>query len=157
VSEDFYELEPAFGAVSSIPTDDDAVVRRVKAVAAIRPLHDLERNKTSYEGDFWDGYDLLSLAVAAIDHVALAMGVSAGLLYDEALAYVTAQAARQRPTDPEATWWAVAARVLDGLISDTPHEAVYVLLAGQAAHRRVHDFRLLYEQWSADDTVHLRA
>ena len=140
----------------AIPTDDDAVVRRVKAVAATRPLHDLERNKSSWDGDFWDRCDLMSLAVATIDQVALAMGVSAGMLYETAHEYVAAQAARQHGEDGE-TVWAVASRVLDGLISDNPHEAVYAAHDRDIVHRRVHPFRLLYEQWSADETVHLRA
>ena len=149
-------LESSF-ELASIPTDDDAVVRRVKAVAATRPLHDLERNKSSYDGDFWDRYDLLSLAVAAIDQVALAMGVSAGLLYEDAVTYVAAQAARQHPSDAAATSAMVARRVLDGLISDAPHEAVYASHDGEITQRRVHPFRLLYEQWASDGTVHLRA
>lgn len=152
----FEDLETSF-ELASIPTDDAAVVRRVKAVAATRPLHDLERNKSSYEGDFWDRYDLLSLAVAAIDQVALAMGVSAGILYDDAVSYLAVQASRQQPGDTDAIWEAVARRVLDGLISDAPHETVYAAHDGDITERRVHPFRLLYEQWAADDTVHLRA
>ncbi|MEO7555332.1 MAG: hypothetical protein ABIV94_01845 [Acidimicrobiales bacterium] len=156
MSDTYDDVESAFD-VSAIPTDDDAVVRRVKAVAATRPLHDLERNKSSWDGDFWDRYDLMSLAVAAIDQVALAMGVSAGMLYETALEYVASQAARQHPDDGDSIWVAVAGRVLDGLISDSPHEAVYAAHDGDIVHRRVHPFRLLYEQWSADESVHLRA
>lgn len=60
----------------SIATDDGAITRRVKAIAATRPLHDLDRNKASFGGDHWERYDLMSLAIATIDEVALAMGVS---------------------------------------------------------------------------------
>jgi hypothetical protein len=153
--DDFDDLETY--ELPLIPTDDAAVIRRVKAVAATRPLHDLERNKSSYEGDFWDRYDLLSLAVAAIDQVALAMGVSAGILYDDAVSCLAVQASRQQPGDTDGIWGVVACRVLDGLISDSPHETVYAALDGDITERRVHPFRLLYEQWAADDTVHLRA
>lgn len=146
-----------FDVVAVVATDDDAVVRRVKAVSATRPLHDLERNKGTWDGDFWDTYDLLSLSVAAIDQVALAMGVSEGMPYDDAVGYVAGQAQRQHPGSDEAEHLAVAQRVLGGLVSDTPHEAVYALHDGGIVSRRVHDFRLLYEQWSADGSVHLRA
>ena len=142
-----FDLDGPFTA-PPIPTDDDAVVRRVKAVSATGPLHDLERNKASYEGDFWGGYDLVSLAVAAIDQVALAMGVSAGMLYDEARAYVAGQAARQQSAADAAESDAVADRVLGALITVEPHTTTYALHEGEAVQRRVHGFRLLYEQWS---------
>lgn len=151
-----FDLDGPFTA-PPIPTDDDAVVRRVKAVSATGPLHDLERNKASYEGDFWGGYDLVSLAVAAIDQVALAMGVSAGMLYDEARVYVAGQAARQQSAADAAESDAVADRVLGALITVEPHTTTYALHEGEAVQRRVHGFRLLYEQWSADESVHLRA
>lgn len=151
------DIDASFSTLTLIPTDDEAVVRRVKAVAATRPLHDLERNKASYDGDFWDGYDLLSLAVKAIDQVALAMGVSAGIPYDEAAAYLADQARRQRDDGTEEERRAVAERVLSALVTEIPHEITYADHGPDGVVRRVHDFRLLYEQWSADNTVHLRA
>lgn len=154
---DDYADDDLFDVAPIIATDDDAVVRRVKAVAATRPLHDLDRNKGTYDGSYWEHYDLLTLAVAAIDQVALAMGVSAGLPYDDATGYVAGQAERQRPDGAPDEWLSVAQRVLGGLVSDAPHEAVYALHAGGTVSRRIHDFRLLYEQWSADGSVHLRA
>ncbi len=48
MTDDAEDLDFAWGDGPAIPTDDDAVVRRVKAVAATRPLHDLERNKSSW-------------------------------------------------------------------------------------------------------------
>lgn len=151
------DIDAALSAMALIPTDDEAVVRRVKAVAATRPLHDLERNKASYDGGFWEHYDLVSLAVKAIDQVALAMGVSAGTPYDESLSYLADQAARQHAAGGEAEHAAVAERVLGALVTAVPHEITYADHGPDGVVRRVHDFSLLYEQWSADSSVHLRA
>lgn len=140
-----------------VPTDDAAVVRRVKAIASTRPLHDMDRNKSSWEGQHWTHYDLLSLCLAVIDQVALAMGVSAGMLYDDAVHYVAEQAARQHPGGRTEEHRSVGERVVAGLVSDPPYEVVWVDHSGGAPVRRVHNYRLLYEQWNADDTVHLRA
>jgi hypothetical protein len=141
----------------SIATDDSAITRRVKAIAATRPLHDLERNKVSFGGDHWDHYDLMSLAIATIDEVALAMGVSAGRSYDEALAHSARQAARQNPEADETEHELVASRVLGALLADVPEAVTYVDHTGGSPVQRRHEFRLLYEQWNPDETVHLRA
>ena len=139
-----------------IPTDDAAVIRRVKAIAATRPLHDLDRNKTSYEGAWWDRYDLLSLGVAAIDQVALSMGISAGLSHDETLSYVANQARRQVADATADQYLKVAERVVSALLV-APLEVVYHVHEGGTTARRTHSFRLLYEQWAADETIDLRA
>jgi len=149
--------DPLGSPLLRIPTDDTAVVRRTKSVSATRPLHDLDRNKESYGGGFWDDYDLMSLGLAVIDQVALAMGVSAGMLYDDARTYLESEAARQCPGAPLEQHAAVAARVLRALVGEDPHEYTYVDHAGDAPVRRVHSYQLLYEQWNADDTTHLRA
>jgi len=147
-----------FGDLSlSIATDDSAITRRVKAIAATRPLHDLERNKASFGGDHWDRYDLMSLAIATIDEVALAMGVSAGRSYDEALDHCARQAARQNPDDDNTEHELVASRVLGALLADVPEAVTYVDHTGHVPTQRRHEFRLLYEQWNPDETVHLRA
>ena len=149
--------DPLGPSVFRIPTDDTAVVRRTKSVAATRPLHDLDRNKESYEGGFWSEYDLMSLGLAVIDQVALAMGVSAGMLYDDAQTYLAGEAARQCPRGEADEHAEVAARVLRALVGEDPHEYTYVDHAGDAPVRRVHSYQLLYEQWNSDDTTHLRA
>lgn len=140
-----------------IATDDSAITRRVKAIAATRPLHDLERNKASFGGDHWGRYDLMTLAIATIDEVALAMGVSAGRSYEEALAHCARQAARQDPNADEAEHELVASRVLGALLADVPEAVTYVDHLGDEPIQRRHEFRLLYEQWNPDETVHLRA
>lgn len=140
-----------------IATDDSAITRRVKAIAATRPLHDLERNKANVGGDHWDRYDLMTLAIATIDEVALAMGVSAGRSYDEALVHCARQAARQNPDADDAEHDLVASRVLGALLTDVPEAVTYVDHAADEPTQRRHEFRLLYEQWNPDETVHLRA
>jgi hypothetical protein len=159
---DLLDTTPALQVVSDgpgfrIPTDDAAVVRRAKSVATTRPLHELDRNKGQYEGDFWGRYDLLSLGLAIIDQVALAMGISAGMPYDEATAFVTGEAARQCPEAPGVEHADVTTRVLAALVGEEPSEYTYVEHSSGTPTRRLHAYQLLYEQWNADGTTHLRA
>jgi len=51
----------------AIPTDDGSIVRRRRALAPIQVLTDIERTKTSLDGDFWARYDLFTIALAVID------------------------------------------------------------------------------------------
>ena len=140
-----------------VPADDSAVVRRTKAVAATRPLHDLERNKGQWEGNFWDRYDLVSMGIAVIDQVAMAMTVSAGMSLDDAHEFLSEQASRHSPDASKEERDAVAGKVLVGLVTDKPHEYVYVDHEVGAPVRHTYAFDLLYEQWNADETIHLRA
>ncbi len=140
----------------AIPTDDAGITRRVKGIVISSPINDLERNKSSYAGLFWAHYDLITLAAGAIDQVALAMGVAAGMQYDAALESVTREAARHRPEGGREEWLVVAEKVLAGLITDTHHTHNYVDFVGDAVHR-VHEFRLLYEEYRPDGTTDLRA
>lgn len=66
-----------------IPTDDESITRRRRALAPIQVLTDIERTKGSLDGDYWDRYDLFTIALAVIDQVALAMGISAGRTWEE--------------------------------------------------------------------------
>lgn len=141
----------------SIATDDDAIARRIKAIAATRPLHELDRNKSSWDGDWWDRYDLLSLAIATIDEVALAMSVSAGRSYHEAVEHCARQAARQQPEADEPEHQTVATRVVSALLADDPEAVTYIDHTSFQPVFRRHEFRLLYQQWNPDETVHLRA
>jgi hypothetical protein len=71
----------------TIPTDDASIARRRRALAPIQVLTDIERAKANLDGGFWDRYDLFNIALAVIDQVALAMGISAGRSWDETLDY----------------------------------------------------------------------
>nr|HMR97584.1 hypothetical protein [Microthrixaceae bacterium] len=100
-----------------IATDDQSVARRRRALAPIQVLSDLERSKSSLDGDYWERYDLFSIALAVIDQVALAMGISAGRTWDETLAYAVTQAQRQAPDGGNDQWERVAQRVLTALVT----------------------------------------
>src|SRR6266536_936128 len=108
--------EPAEWTVT-IPTDDASIARRRRALAPIQVLTDIERTKTSLDGDFWFHYDLFNIALAVIDQVALAMGISAGRTWDDTVHYAAGQAARQAPDAPSAQWTAVAERVVVSLVT----------------------------------------
>src|SRR4051812_49285670 len=70
-----------------IPTDDESITRRRRALAPIQVLTEIERTKGSLDGAYWERYDLFTIALAVIDQVALAMGISAGRTWEEALDY----------------------------------------------------------------------
>jgi len=97
-----------------ILTDDQAVLRRVKALAATRPLHELSRNKAMWSDDIdWDRYDLATLALATVDSVAVNQTLSLGSTFDEVIAFCAGQAARQNPDAAEAETVRVAERVIE--------------------------------------------
>lgn len=136
--------------------DDGANLRRVKALAATVPIEELDRAKGSYSGDFWGLYDLRTLAVAAIDWIALALGVSSGASPVTTTTFLAGQAARQQPgRDPE-EHRLVAARVLDRLIGDGEVTRKYVDHGSNPPIVKEVTFRLVYEQLSAAGAVHLR-
>lgn len=150
--------DPDGAARRFITTDDAAVTRRTRALAATRPIVDLERNKSSYDGDHWDDVDLSSLAVAVIDQVTLQMGISRGMTLPDAVAFTADEAARQAPHLPADTCQVVARRVVDTLIGGSdPFQFDYITVTDDGPQRRTRSFRLLYEQFDAAGEVHLRA
>lgn len=141
-----------------IPTDDDSIMRRRRALAPIQVLTDIERTKSSLDGDHWVHYDLFTLALAVIDQVALAMGISAGKTWDEALDYGAQQAARQRPDGDHAEWAAVAERVVVSLVTTAIEVATYLAHTPTGPVWRQQRFRLLYLHPVGSEAVeHLRA
>jgi hypothetical protein len=142
----------------TIPTDDASIVRRRRALAPIQILTDIERNKGQYDGDFWRNYDLFTIALAVIDQVALAMGISAGRTWDETIEYAVSQAQRQMPDVGRPQWQAVAERVVVSLVT-TDIETVPYLVHEQAGPQwRAQRFRLLYVHSGGEEaTEYLRA
>lgn len=141
----------------AIPTDDESIVRRRRALAPIQVLTDIERNKSQLDGGFWHRYDLFNIALAVIDQVALAMGISAGRTWEETIEYATIQAARQAPDADRPEWRAVAERVVVSLVT-TDVETVPYLVYGLAGPTwRAQRFRLLYVHPSGDGSEYLRA
>jgi len=136
--------------------DDGANLRRVKALAATVPIEELDRSKGSFAGSFWEAYDLRTLAVAAIDWIALALGVSSGAAPEAVTAFLTTQAARQQPARSPEEHHQVAARVLARLVGDGEVTREYVDHATVPPVTREFTFRLVYEQLSGAGIVHLR-
>lgn len=141
-----------------IPTDDDSISRRRRALAPIQVLTDIERTKSSLDGDYWDRYDLFTIALAVIDQVALAMGVSAGRTWDETMEYAIAQAARQAPGGIYAEYQSVAERVVVSLVTTDIEIARHLVHTEAGPVWRNQRFRLLYLHPSGSERIeHLRA
>lgn len=141
-----------------IPTDDESITRRRRALAPIQVLTDIERTKGGLDGDFWDRYDLFTIALAVIDQVALAMGISVGRTWDEALEYATSQAARQAPDAAEAEWVSVADRVVVSLVTTEVETVDHLVHTDAGPKWRTQRFRLLYLHPTGSDGLdHLRA
>lgn len=128
----------------TIPTDDESIVRRRRALAPIQVLTDIERNKAQYDGDFWRNYDLFNIALAVIDQVALAMGISAGRTWDETVDYAASQACRQVPDAGREQWMTVAERVVVSLVTTDVETVPYLVHAEDGPQWRAQRFRLLY-------------
>lgn len=128
----------------TIPTDDASIARRRRALAPIQVLTDIERTKTSLDGGFWHRYDLFNIALAVIDQVALAMGISAGRTWDEAVEYAIEQAARQVPDASQIQWRAVAERVVVSLVTTDVETVPYMIHASSGPKWLSQRFRLLY-------------
>lgn len=142
----------------AIPTDDVAIARRRRALAPIQVLSDIERNKVNLDGGFWNRYDLFNIALAVIDQVALAMGISAGRTWDETLEYAITEAARQAPDASTDEWEAVARRVVVSLVTTDVETVPYLLQTNTGPEWRVQRFRLLYlHATGGDRDEHLRA
>lgn len=145
-----------------IPPDDEAVVRRVKALATTRPLHDLDRSKLMWDSDIdWSRYDLLSLALTTIDVVALTQSLASGMARSEVVSYCAAQAARQNPAGSADELERIASRVVNALVSDQSLHVAYTdhsRASGDGPVQADWQFRLLSEQWRADgETIDVRA
>ncbi|WP_370948842.1 hypothetical protein AB5J62_15170 [Amycolatopsis sp. cg5] len=141
-----------------IPTDDESIVRRRRALAPIQVLTDIERTKAALDGAYWDRYDLFTIALAVIDQVALAMGISAGRTWEETLEYAVGQAARQVPDADEAEWRSVAERVLVSLVTTDVEIVKHLVHTTTGPSWRNQRFRLLYlHPTGSEGLEHLRA
>lgn len=158
ISDDGEESAALRGWDVHIPTDDESITRRRRALAPIQVLTDIERTKNTLDGDHWGHYDLFRLALAVIDQVALAMGISAGRTWEETIEYATQQAARQRPDGNQAEWVAVAERVVVSLVTTDVEVTPYLVHTATGPAWRQQRFRLLYLQAvGSEGHEHLRA
>lgn len=141
-----------------IPTDDESIVRRRRALAPIQVLTDLERNKAQLDGDYWHQYDLFNIALAVIDQVALAMGISAGQKWDDIIEYAIGQATRQVPGADRVEWEAVAERVVVSLVTTEVEVVPYLAHGPEGPQWLAQRFRLLYvHAGSSEGEEYLRA
>ena len=154
---------PSIDEGIAIPTDDAAVIRRVKALATTRPLHDLDRSKAMWDVDIeWSSYDLLSLALTCIDAVALTQSLATGMLRPDLVSYCATQAARQNPEAADDELGQVAKRVVDALVSDQTLQVAYAdhrdHVRADSPRRREWSFRILSEKYRSDGvTIDVRA
>lgn len=158
VTDDGEEATALRGWDVHILTDDESITRRRRALAPIQVLTDIERTKNTLDGDHWAQYDLFRLALAVIDQVALAMGISAGRTWEEAIEYAVQQATRQRPDGDEVEWVAVAERVVVSLVTTDVEVTPYLVHTATGPEWRQQRFRLLYLQAvGSEGREHLRA
>jgi hypothetical protein len=148
--------EPAEWDIT-IPTDDVSIARRRRTLAPIQVITDIERTKTRLDGDFWPRYDLFDIALAVIDQVALAMGISAGRTWDETIDYAAGQAARQVPDAAPTQWKTVAERVVVSLVTTDVETVPYLVHTAEGPKWRAQRFRLLYAHANPGGGEHLRA
>lgn len=141
----------------TIPTDDASIVRRRRALAPIQVLTDIERTKSNLDGGFWHTYDLFNIALAVIDQVALAMGISAGRTWEDTIEYAIGQAARQVPDADRAQWTAVAERVVVSLVTVDMEIVPYLVHAEAGPAWKKQRFRLLYVHAGGEGSEYLRA
>ncbi|WP_328609432.1 hypothetical protein OG943_09990 [Amycolatopsis sp. NBC_00345] len=158
MTEPWEPLLEAPGRDVVIPTDDESITRRRRALAPIQVLTEIERTKGSLDGAYWEHYDLFTIALAVIDQVALAMGISAGRTWEEALDYAAGQAARQVPEAKEPEWFSVAERVLVSLVTTDVEIVKHLVHTAAGPAWRNQRFRLLYLHPTGSEGIeHLRA
>lgn len=141
---------------------DEAMARRLKALACTAPLHQLDTRKTRL--DWLDGaeYQMAEIALQAIDQVTIAMDFDRGADQEQVVRRLLGFIAAQCPGRAEAEYAQVGNWVLENLINvgslDRGFRAVYGALgAGGRYERRHFDFKLLVELAGPDGEVYLRA
>lgn len=140
---------------------DEAMARRLKALACTAPLHQLDSRKTRL--DWLDGtdYQMAEIALQAIDQVTIAMDFDRGAAPEQVVRRLVPFIAAQCPDRPDTEYPRVGHWVLENLINvgslDRGFRAVYGTLgAGGRYERRLFDFKLLVELAGPDGEVYLR-
>jgi hypothetical protein len=127
---------------------DDELYRRWQVARLTEPLHRLAI-RSAAKADFeHDRYDLVQLALRAIDHVVTHQASMSGTVTpDEVIAHLSTLARRMAPDDPGHPWAQVARLTLSNLLNDgRPHRALWTELAVDSeawAQRDPYSFRLL--------------
>ncbi|WP_116050631.1 hypothetical protein [Amycolatopsis palatopharyngis] len=141
---------------------DEALARRLKALACTAPLHDLDARKAKLDWADATIYQMAEIALHTIDQVTIAMDFDTGADHQQVInrlrPFIAAQAPGRHPDEHER----VARWVLDNLINvgtaDRGFRRVYGSVDASGAYqRRAFDFKLLVELAAPDGEVYLRA
>lgn len=141
---------------------DEALARRLKALACTAPLHDLDARKAKLDWADATVYQMAEIALHTIDQVTIAMDFDTGANHDDVVRRLQPFIAAQAPDRPATEHRRVARWVLDNLINvgtaDRGFRRVYGSVDAHGAYRRhAFDFKLLVELASPDGEVYLRA
>jgi hypothetical protein len=132
---------------------DESFGDRVRALLRARPVSDAADNATRQSWGAY-GYDVVTLALAAIDTVIARQGFDNEVTYDEVVAGLGALAANAHPDHPADEHGAVAQYVVDALLNRREREAPFSYeisifgrdIDGSVRHRLIPaEFRLLTE------------
>ncbi|HEY2764501.1 MAG TPA: hypothetical protein VGJ13_10890 [Pseudonocardiaceae bacterium] len=141
---------------------DDAMARRLRALACTAPLHQLDARKTRL--DWVDGtdYQMAEIALQAIDQVTIAMDFDRGAGQEQVVRRLVRFIAGQCPGRADAEYLQVGHWVLENLINvgslDRGFRAMYGTVGEDGRYERRHfDFKLLVELAGPDGDVYLRA
>ncbi|MFI7245664.1 hypothetical protein [Streptomyces qinglanensis] len=142
------------------PAADEALARRLRALACTAPLHDLDTRKANLAGEY-RAYEMAELALAAIDLVTLQMDFDTGADHDQVVAKLLPRVAAQAPGRATAEHERVARWVLENMINvgsvDRGFRAVYGTFGPDGSYvRRDYDFKLVEEVPGPGGSVYLR-
>lgn len=141
---------------------DEAMARRLKALACTAPLHDLDARKNRLDWADATPYQMAEIALAAIDQVTIAMDFDRGAGQQQVVRRLLPFVAAQCPDRDDAEHERVGHWVLENLINvgslDRGFHVVYGTVGAQGRYeRRSFDFKLLVELAGPDGEVYLRA
>jgi hypothetical protein len=141
---------------------DEAVSRRLKALACTAPLHDLDARKSLLDWADAGVYQMAEVALQAIDQVTLAMDFDHGADQEKVVRRIIPFIAAQAPERAGAEHERVGHWVVDNLLNvgsvDRGFQIEYGTFGQDGRYvRRRFDFKLLIELAAPDGQVYLRA
>jgi hypothetical protein len=140
---------------------DDAVARRLKALACTAPLHDLDARKALLDWADASTYQMAEVALQVIDQVTLAMDFDHGADQQQVVRRILPFVAAQAPERTTAEHERVGNWVVDNLLNvgsvDRGFQINYGTFDAAGGYvRRRFDFKLLIELVAPDGRVYLR-
>jgi hypothetical protein len=151
-----------FSEDGRVGAGDEAVSRRLKALACTAPLHDLDARKSLLDWAEAGTYQMAEVALQAIDQVTLAMDFDHGADQEQVVRQITPFVAAQAPQRSAAEHERVGHWVVDNLLNvgsvDRSFQVDYGTFGPDGRYvRRRFDFKLLVELAASDGRVYLRA